>query len=74
MLALCNQARAAPLRDFVSGDGKRVFKQELSAYGRAGRPCKSCQRTLIEVNRRKEARFVHPDAKPNRPSIYSSKI
>ena len=35
------------LRDFVGGDGEPgYFQQTLSIYGRAGMPCKTCQRPL----------------------------
>ena len=38
------------LRDFVGGDGKPgYFKQELSAYGRSGLPCKQCAKPLSEI-------------------------
>tara|TARA_B100000131_G_scaffold232286_1_gene224136 strand:+ start:2491 stop:3306 length:816 start_codon:yes stop_codon:yes gene_type:complete len=35
------------LRDFVGGDSKPgYFKQQLSVYGRAGKPCMKCKNTL----------------------------
>lgn len=38
------------LRDFVRSDGKPgYFKQELSAYGRSGLPCKNCTQALSEI-------------------------
>jgi len=38
------------LRDFVGGDGKPgYFVQQLNVYGRAGKPCKVCARTLKEI-------------------------
>ncbi|GLS27139.1 bifunctional DNA-formamidopyrimidine glycosylase/DNA-(apurinic or apyrimidinic site) lyase [Marinibactrum halimedae] len=38
------------LRDFVGGDGKPgYFKQQLLVYGRAGEPCKTCDKPLKEV-------------------------
>ena len=38
------------LRDFVGGDGKPgYFAQQLSVYGRAGLPCRSCAETLSEI-------------------------
>jgi formamidopyrimidine-DNA glycosylase len=37
------------LRDFVGGDGKPgYFAQELNVYGRGGKACKACGKTLIE--------------------------
>jgi len=37
------------LRDFVGGDGKPgYFAQELSVYGKAGKPCPSCGKALTE--------------------------
>lgn len=37
------------LRDFVGGDGKPgYFAQELNVYGRAGEPCKQCDKPLTE--------------------------
>ncbi|MBT5222514.1 MAG: bifunctional DNA-formamidopyrimidine glycosylase/DNA-(apurinic or apyrimidinic site) lyase [Gammaproteobacteria bacterium] len=50
ILTLAIEQGGTTLRDFVGGDGKPgYFKQELSAYGRAGLPCKNCQRTLVEI-------------------------
>jgi formamidopyrimidine-DNA glycosylase len=38
------------LRDFVGGDGRPgYFAQQLHVYGRAGEPCKRCQRPLREL-------------------------
>ena len=38
------------LRDFVGSDGKPgYFKQQLQVYGRAGKPCTRCGRTLKEL-------------------------
>lgn len=38
------------LKDFVGGDGKPgYFQQQLLVYGRAGKPCKQCQKPLKEV-------------------------
>lgn len=38
------------LRDFVGGDGKPgYFQQQLLVYGRAGQPCRLCQRPLSEL-------------------------
>ncbi|HEY7885344.1 MAG TPA: bifunctional DNA-formamidopyrimidine glycosylase/DNA-(apurinic or apyrimidinic site) lyase [Cellvibrionaceae bacterium] len=38
------------LRDFVGGDGKPgYFQQQLLVYGRAGEPCRQCQKPLKEV-------------------------
>jgi formamidopyrimidine-DNA glycosylase len=38
------------LKDFVGGDGKPgYFQQELQVYGRAGMPCRQCERPLKEV-------------------------
>ncbi len=38
------------LRDFVGSDGKPgYFKQDLSAYGRAGLPCKNCKQPLTAI-------------------------
>lgn len=38
------------LRDFVGGDGKPgYFAQQLSVYGRGGKPCVACNRPLIEI-------------------------
>ncbi len=38
------------LKDFVGGDGKPgYFKQELSVYGRAGKPCIACGKVLKEI-------------------------
>ena len=37
------------LRDFVGGDGNPgYFQQQLLVYGRAGQPCRICQRQLLE--------------------------
>ncbi|UYM18825.1 bifunctional DNA-formamidopyrimidine glycosylase/DNA-(apurinic or apyrimidinic site) lyase [Endozoicomonas euniceicola] len=37
------------LRDFVGGDGKPgYFKQQLTVYGRTGKPCTRCQSFIIE--------------------------
>jgi len=38
------------LRDFVGGDGRPgYFARQLSVYGRAGEPCRACERPLREV-------------------------
>ena len=38
------------LRDFVNSDGEPgYFQLELDVYGRAGAPCRQCQRQLTEV-------------------------
>lgn len=38
------------LRDFVGGDGKPgYFQQQLLVYGRGGKPCTVCSKTLKEV-------------------------
>jgi len=38
------------LRDFVNSDGQPgYFQQSLDVYGRAGKPCKRCQRTLKQL-------------------------
>lgn len=38
------------LRDFTGSDGKPgYFKQQLSAYGRSGLPCKRCNQQLTEI-------------------------
>lgn len=38
------------LRDFVGGDGKPgYFQQTLRVYGRANRPCRTCQTPLLEI-------------------------
>ena len=37
------------LRDFVGGDGKPgYFKQQLTVYGRTGKPCTQCQSPIVE--------------------------
>ncbi len=61
-LKLAIQQGGTTLRDFVGSDGKPgYFKQELSAYGRSGLPCKQCQKTLSEI---KQA---------NRTTVYCSR-
>ncbi|PIE41856.1 MAG: DNA-formamidopyrimidine glycosylase [Gammaproteobacteria bacterium] len=38
------------LKDFVGGDGKPgYFKQSLNVYGRGGKPCKLCGKSLVEI-------------------------
>ncbi|NOQ64714.1 MAG: bifunctional DNA-formamidopyrimidine glycosylase/DNA-(apurinic or apyrimidinic site) lyase [Methyloprofundus sp.] len=49
-LSLAIEQGGTTLRDFVGSDGKPgYFKQELSAYGRAGLPCENCQQRLSEI-------------------------
>lgn len=49
-LSLAIELGGTSLRDFVGSDGKPgYFKQELSAYGRSGQPCKNCQQGLSEI-------------------------
>ncbi|OQK15787.1 5-hydroxymethyluracil DNA glycosylase [Methyloprofundus sedimenti] len=49
-LSLAIEQGGTTLRDFVGSDGKPgYFKQELSAYGRSGLPCKYCQQTLTDI-------------------------
>ena len=49
-LSLAIAQGGTTLRDFVGSDGKPgYFKQELSAYGRSGLPCKQCQQALTEI-------------------------
>lgn len=49
-LSLAIEQGGTTLRDFVGSDGKPgYFKQELSAYGRSGMPCKHCKHPLIEI-------------------------
>lgn len=50
VLAAAIDQGGTTLKDFVGGDGKPgYFKQELSAYGRKGLPCKKCMAPLSEV-------------------------
>ena len=49
-LSLAIEQGGTTLRDFVGSDGKPgYFKQELSAYGRSGLPCKNCKQALTEI-------------------------
>ena len=49
-LSLAIEQGGTTLRDFVGSDGKPgYFKQELSAYGRSGLPCKHCKQALTEI-------------------------
>lgn len=49
-LSLAIEQGGTTLRDFVGSDGKPgYFKQELSAYGRSGLPCKHCKQPLTEI-------------------------
>lgn len=50
VLAAAIEQGGTTLKDFVGGDGKPgYFKQELSVYGRADKPCVSCGRLLREI-------------------------
>ncbi len=50
VLAAAIERGGTTLRDFVGGDGKPgYFKQELKVYGRAGRDCTVCRRSLTEL-------------------------
>ncbi len=50
ILAAAIEQGGTTLKDFVGSDGKPgYFKQELSAYGRKGQPCKKCLAPLTEV-------------------------
>ncbi|MFT7287066.1 MAG: formamidopyrimidine-DNA glycosylase [Halieaceae bacterium] len=49
VLASAIEQGGTTLRDFVGGDGKPgYFAQQLSVYGRAGKPCKRCETPLRE--------------------------
>lgn len=49
------------LRDFVGGDGKPgYFQQSLLVYGRAGKPCKTCASTLIEIRQNQRSSVYCP--------------
>jgi formamidopyrimidine-DNA glycosylase len=49
------------LRDFVGGDGKPgYFQQSLLVYGRAGKPCKTCANTLIEIRQNQRSSVYCP--------------
>lgn len=44
------EAGGTTLRDFTGGDGRPgYFSRSLKAYGRAGRPCLNCGRTLRDL-------------------------
>lgn len=50
VLAAAIEQGGTTLKDFVGGDGKPgYFAQQLAVYGRAGKPCMSCQTTLKEL-------------------------
>ncbi|MCK5189946.1 MAG: bifunctional DNA-formamidopyrimidine glycosylase/DNA-(apurinic or apyrimidinic site) lyase, partial [Methylococcales bacterium] len=50
ILSLAIEQGGTTLRDFVGSDGTPgYFKQQLSAYGRSGVPCKHCQQALTEI-------------------------
>jgi formamidopyrimidine-DNA glycosylase len=50
ILASAIQQGGTTLRDFVNSDGEPgYFQQSLDVYGRAGKPCKLCQRALKEM-------------------------
>lgn len=55
-LSLAIKQGGTTLRDFVGGDGKPgYFKQELSAYGRSGLPCKQCTQALTKIKQAQRA-------------------
>ena len=50
VLARAIEQGGTTLKDFVGGDGKPgYFKQSLNVYGRAGKPCVTCQSSLLEI-------------------------
>lgn len=50
VLAAAIKQGGTTLKDFVGSDGKPgYFKQQLNVYGRAGLPCRICQRRLVEI-------------------------
>ncbi|MBJ7537934.1 bifunctional DNA-formamidopyrimidine glycosylase/DNA-(apurinic or apyrimidinic site) lyase [Marinomonas transparens] len=50
VLAAAIKQGGTTLKDFVGGDGKPgYFKQELTVYGRADKPCTVCGSTLKEI-------------------------
>ncbi|NTS75701.1 bifunctional DNA-formamidopyrimidine glycosylase/DNA-(apurinic or apyrimidinic site) lyase [Catenovulum sp. SM1970] len=50
VLAKAIEQGGTTLKDFTKADGKPgYFAQSLNVYGRAGLPCVSCQRELVEI-------------------------
>lgn len=50
VLAKAIQVGGTTLRDFTGGNGDPgYFKQSLQVYGRAGLPCRECERALTEI-------------------------
>ena len=45
------EARGTSFRDYRDASGRRgAFVEQLAAYGRAGAPCPSCGRPLVETH------------------------
>ncbi len=50
VLAAAIEQGGTTLKDFVGGDGKPgYFAQQLTVYGRANKPCVTCQTPLKEL-------------------------
>ncbi|MFZ5593605.1 MAG: bifunctional DNA-formamidopyrimidine glycosylase/DNA-(apurinic or apyrimidinic site) lyase [Pseudomonadota bacterium] len=49
------------LRDFYNGEGKPgYFQQQLKVYGRAGQPCASCGRAVVQTRQGQRSSFYCP--------------
>lgn len=56
VLAKAIERGGTTLRDFTGGDGQPgYFAQELSVYGRGGKPCRQCAKPLVEIRQANRA-------------------
>jgi len=62
VLAAAIKQGGTTLKDFTQSDGKPgYFAQSLNVYGRAGKPCLTCQTTLVEIRQSNRSSVYCPN-------------